>query len=85
MEDQALAILRRLDETLAGALRKGVPPAGLRETFVAAVPFATMPRVTASFGVAELLPGEQRDALIGRADQALYRAKDSGRDRVECA
>lgn len=38
--------------------------------------------VTASFGVAELLANEKGDALLHRADQALYKAKQSGRDRV---
>ena len=38
--------------------------------------------VTASFGVAELAAGEQGDALLGRADGALYEAKRSGRNRV---
>lgn len=52
---------------------------------IADFPFAAMPRVTASFGVAELQKGDQRETLINRADQALYRAKDNGRNRVECA
>jgi len=52
---------------------------------IADVPFAAIPQVTASFGVAELQKGDQRETLINRADQALYRAKDNGRDRVECA
>jgi diguanylate cyclase (GGDEF)-like protein len=38
--------------------------------------------VTASFGVAELATGEQGDALLRRADKALYQAKQSGRNRV---
>lgn len=43
-------------------------------------------RVTISVGVAERQPGEASfDHLLGRADQALYRAKQSGRDRVELA
>lgn len=41
--------------------------------------------VTASFGVARHKPGESLAALIQRADAALYRAKASGRDRVEPA
>ncbi len=36
---------------------------------------------TASLGVAELRPGEDADALIARADAALYDAKRGGRDR----
>jgi diguanylate cyclase len=38
--------------------------------------------VTMSFGVASLAPGEAYDSLIGRADKALYAAKQSGRNRV---
>lgn len=39
--------------------------------------------ITASFGVAELAEGEDGAALLQRADAALYRAKDGGRNRVE--
>ena len=42
-------------------------------------------RITISVGVAERQPGETRDALIARADEALYVAKNSGRNRVELA
>ena len=42
-------------------------------------------RITISVGVAERRPGEARDALIARADEALYTAKNSGRNRVELA
>lgn len=39
---------------------------------------------TASFGVAEFQPETPTmDSLLGRADAALYRAKDAGRNRVE--
>jgi diguanylate cyclase (GGDEF)-like protein len=42
-------------------------------------------RVTASFGVTAARPGENctQEALIRRADEALYLAKKSGRNRVE--
>ncbi|WP_439525347.1 GGDEF domain-containing protein [Roseovarius mucosus] len=38
--------------------------------------------LTASFGVAALLPGDTLDAGLQRADRALYRAKGAGRDRA---
>jgi diguanylate cyclase (GGDEF)-like protein/hemerythrin-like metal-binding protein len=38
---------------------------------------------TLSAGVAQLAPSETLEAWIGRADEALYRAKAGGRDRVE--
>lgn len=37
-------------------------------------------QVTLSLGVAEILPGESIEQLLGRADGALYRAKRSGRN-----
>jgi len=39
-------------------------------------------QVTASFGVALLKAGETPDDWLGRADSALYRAKETGRDRI---
>jgi diguanylate cyclase (GGDEF)-like protein len=39
---------------------------------------------TLSGGVAMLDDGENLEALLGRADRALYRAKQAGRDRIEC-
>lgn len=41
--------------------------------------------LTISVGVAVRGPGESVLATLGRADQALYRAKDRGRNRVELA
>ena len=38
--------------------------------------------ITASFGVAELTPDDTVETLLQRADEALYRAKQSGRNRV---
>ncbi|QIB64831.1 sensor domain-containing diguanylate cyclase [Kineobactrum salinum] len=45
--------------------------------------FAGIGAVTASFGVVELKPGENSDSLEKRVDDALYRAKARGRNRVE--
>jgi diguanylate cyclase (GGDEF)-like protein len=42
-----------------------------------------LPSISASFGVALLAGAEDSQPLLARADAALYRAKDGGRDRVE--
>lgn len=41
--------------------------------------------VTVSLGVASLIRDENRDSLFDRADSALYRAKESGRNRTAAA
>lgn len=44
--------------------------------------FPAAGRVTCSFGLAEARSGEAAATLVSRADEALYRAKTSGRNRV---
>ena len=47
--------------------------------------FPGVGRVTCSFGVAQLGSDENDDRFTQRADDALYRAKEQGRNRVETA
>jgi GGDEF domain-containing protein len=48
-------------------------------------PFEGLHQVTVSVGIAEYRVGETVTSLIGRADEALYGAKNAGRNRVHCA
>jgi len=67
----ARAVLERLRCTVgAGAALDDIAP-GLKVSF--------------SAGVVEVAEGESQDAAIDRADRALYRAKQNGRNRVEVA
>jgi diguanylate cyclase (GGDEF)-like protein len=50
---------------------------------VAARDFGAAGRLTVSLGAAQYRSGESAGDLFGRADAALYRAKESGRDRAE--
>jgi diguanylate cyclase (GGDEF)-like protein len=40
-------------------------------------------RVTVSIGVTEAVDGDDEEAVVARADAALYSAKSNGRNRVE--
>ena len=51
---------------------------------LAATPLIENIHVTASFGVAQWQPGQDLGTLMQRADKMLYRAKQLGRNRVEC-
>ena len=68
---QALPIAERLRELVAANC--------------ALVTEAGVEAVTVSCGVAEMLPAESLEQLTARADAALLRAKENGRDRVELA
>ncbi|MDP1693090.1 MAG: GGDEF domain-containing protein [Burkholderiaceae bacterium] len=46
---------------------------------------AVLSAISVSAGVAALQPGDDASALIARADAALYRSKQTGRDRVTLA
>lgn len=69
----------------AGALAKAEQLRTRLEGAEVQTPEGARVRLTASMGVAELLPGEPLVAAIGRADAALYRAKSAGRNRVQAA
>ena len=47
--------------------------------------FLTGHRVTGSIGVANFRPGDDTETLLKRADEALYRSKATGRNRVTLA
>jgi diguanylate cyclase (GGDEF)-like protein len=49
---------------------------------IAAAPFPGDIPGSISLGVAQARPGESVEALMGRVDAALYRAKENGRNRV---
>jgi len=49
---------------------------------IANYPFETINHITCSIGATFLLPNESIEETIKRADDALYKAKESGRNRI---
>jgi diguanylate cyclase (GGDEF)-like protein len=75
LPDTPLAGARRVAETLRRELEEH--PVRWNDVSIT---------VTASFGLTAITPGEvDANAIIGRADAALYRAKESGRNCVRAA
>jgi diguanylate cyclase (GGDEF)-like protein len=77
--EEFLLLLPGADEEGAAQLAERVRT-GLAERSIPGVPGL---RVTASFGVAEYAGETNTEQLVAAADNALYRAKRAGRDRVE--
>ncbi len=77
-EEFALIVPGPMDEAAEAAERLRRAVAGIR---IAGAGGAEL-GITISAGVAEHRTGEGAEALVRRADAALYAAKDAGRDRV---
>jgi diguanylate cyclase (GGDEF)-like protein/PAS domain S-box-containing protein len=45
--------------------------------------FPEVGKITCSFGITEFREGDNQETMVKRADTCLYRAKESGRNRVE--
>ena len=74
--EEFLAILPETDAEDAHAMAMRIREA------VAAASFYDVDALTVSIGVATFRPGDTLDDVVGRADRALYIAKEEGRDRV---
>jgi diguanylate cyclase (GGDEF)-like protein len=79
--EEMMAILPDTPQTLAFAVAERLC-ADMREAIVFDDMRDPLPHLTASFGVATLVPGQDERALVEAADAALYRAKEAGRDRI---
>jgi diguanylate cyclase len=66
--------------TVADHIRRAVMSKELKKKSTGEI----LGRVTISVGVSMMKPGDDTDALIGRADACLYAAKRNGRNRVIC-
>ncbi len=80
--EEFLLVLPGVDRALAQHIVERARAAVEEDAIVVA---GNVLRITISVGVAERHPGESRDQLIARADEALYVAKHRGRNRVELA
>ncbi|MDQ7061474.1 MAG: diguanylate cyclase [Sulfurimonas sp.] len=63
-------------------LSKGVEIAENLRAFIQDYKFDRAGTITCSFGVTEYKANDKLDAIIKRADDALYKAKDTGRNKV---
>jgi diguanylate cyclase (GGDEF)-like protein len=75
--EEFVILLRATDETAAFTFAERIR-AGLAAALLADLPF----RLTISVGLAQYQDNDTLEMLVDRADQAMYQAKQSGRNRV---
>ncbi|HEY6898838.1 MAG TPA: GGDEF domain-containing protein [Rhodocyclaceae bacterium] len=76
--EEFLTVLPQADATVAAQVAERIRQ-------YAAAGGATVPEYTVSIGTASTTPDLSLHDLLQQADRALYRAKNGGRNRVECA
>ena len=74
--EEFMILLTGLDKAAAGAFAEKL------RAEIERLRFPKCGSETASFGVAQVMPGESADHLTSRADAALYAAKNAGKNRV---
>jgi diguanylate cyclase (GGDEF)-like protein len=79
--EEMVVILPGSDESEAAGVAERLHQA-LAEAEYPVMEAAKLPRVTVSIGIAMRQPGDDAAGLIRRADEALYRAKNAGRNRT---
>ncbi len=77
--EEFLVVAPQTDSAQAGELAERLRQA------IASHPLQRVGSITASFGVAKYHPQEPPQAWLNRADEALYAAKQGGRNRVAAA
>ncbi|WP_072908978.1 GGDEF domain-containing protein [Malonomonas rubra] len=75
--EEFIIICSETEET--GLLRFAEKLRGIIESY----DFPTIEKRTASFGISLFHQGDDKRAIVGRAEEALCRAKEGGRNRVE--
>ncbi|WP_052768960.1 sensor domain-containing diguanylate cyclase [Aurantiacibacter marinus] len=73
-------LLPRINAAAARALAER-----LRQSVERGIEGSSLPNITVSIGLAQFEAGDDGDGLLARADAALYKAKESGRNRVRRA
>ena len=86
----AISMIRRINEAqpsaqkIAAGRQFGASSGAALVSGFLSRPLAKEINFTVSIGISEVvLAGDEADAVLKRADQALYRAKQAGRDRCE--
>jgi len=83
--EEFCVLLPRVDLSAAASIAEAIRQAQEKGQLVASRSNERIGRVTISIGVANLLPNEQIESFIDRADKALYKAKTEGRNCVVSA
>lgn len=80
--EELIAVLPGTDLATAGAIAERIRGSIAECRITRRSTGEVLPTITVSIGVAQFQPGESMADLIERCDRALYRAKQSGRNRT---
>ena len=81
--EEFLILLPDTDLSSAQAFAEEVRTKVEKLRFVSAKTKERLPKLTISIGVSEYIEGEAMESLISRADEAMYKAKNGGRNQVQ--